>query len=343
MEQLDSLDLTLVAALQHAPRAPLTVLADVMETSASTVSRRLSRLLDDQLMRITSSVNWSLRGTGHPTVLWIDTRPELTRSVAAALADLPEAQSVYIVTGDSTIRCLLHPPADGTVAGFVLDVIPQIPGVERISSNGILASSARSADWMVPGVLDADQVALLAEARAPGGAETPPQLRPTELGVVDLLVGNGRATAVQIAEELGITRVTAARALESVLGSGLVRPRIDIEPRHLGYPVEVFAQISCAPSAIADLVVELGKHPNVRTAAMTAGSVAVAVQANVASETALYEFVTADLGGIDGITDVRLSTNLVTVKRNWNAVLPDGRLVPSSELPPLAGDRASEG
>mgnify|MGYP001072834349 CR=1 FL=1 len=344
VQPLDALDISLVAALQHSPRASLNTLSDVLTISPSTVSRRLSRLIDDALIRVTASVSWSIRGSGHPSVLWVQVAPAQIRDAASALAELPEAQSVYIVTGEANIRCLLHPRADGDISELVLDVIPQIPGVERISSHGILASSSRSADWTVPGILSDGQIDLLGGRwDAAGSGEQEGQLRRTELGVVDQLVANGRITAVQIADELDITRVTAARALETMLSSGLVRPRIDVEPGLLGYPVEVFAQISCAPSAVADLVAVLGQHPNVRTASMTAGAVAVAVQANVANETALYEFVTEDLGKLEGISDVRLSTKLETVKRNWSSVRPDGRQVPAAAPPLLAGSPGAGG
>ena len=350
-EQVDSLDVALVAALQQAPRAPINALSAALEISASTVSRRLARLFDDRLLRITASISWSLRSTGHPTILWVQTAPDSTRQAASRIAELPQAQSVYIVSGETDLHCLLHPRAGGDISELVLDVIPAIPGVERIASNRILATSARSGDWKAPGVLTAAQVAFLEgeaiaataerdrsetdQAGVPSSSRT--ELRRTELRVADLLVGNGRITVMQAAEALDVTRATAARALETVLASGLVRPRVDVEPELLGFPVEVFAQIRCTPSATMRLVAELGAHPNVRFAAMTAGVASLVVQANMKGDTELYTFVTEGLGHATGITDVNLSTNLATVKHNWSIV--DGsRLFPMAGLPALSDE-----
>ncbi|WP_181276300.1 Lrp/AsnC family transcriptional regulator [Brevibacterium oceani] len=342
---MDPLDVALVAALQQAPRAPINTLSEVLETSASTVSRRLTRLFDDRLLRITASISWSLRQTGHPTILWVQTSPASTREVASRIAELPQAQSVYIVSGDTDIHCLLHPTAGGDIGELALDVIPHIPGVERIASHRILATSARSGDWKAPGVLSADQVAFLegeaiaatASLEAGHAEDRSRPLRRTELRVADLLADSGRITVMQAAEALDITRATAARALETVLASGLVRPRVDVEPELMGFPVEVFAQIRSTPSLTMNLVTELGAHPNVRFAAMTAGVASLVVQANMKGDSDLYTFVTEGLGNATGITDVSLSTNLATVKHNWNIV--DGsRLSPVAGLPSLSGE-----
>ena len=78
----DDADLDLVAALQIAPRAPLNTVAEILETSASTATRRLQRLQDLGLLRFICTVHWSLLTTGNPYAVWIRCRPGMISEVA---------------------------------------------------------------------------------------------------------------------------------------------------------------------------------------------------------------------------------------------------------------------
>lgn len=332
VEHIDDVDAALIAALQHAPRAPVGGLAEVLGASASTVSRRLAGLRGRGVMRVSASVSWSLRRTGHPVFAWISCEPGSVRTVAAALSALPGMQSVFVLAGSADIQCLAHPTQDMDAAALVLDVMPQIAGVARVESTLILATSTRSSEWRAPGLLTEAQTAQLpalrraSEPAAPAGGEGrgPHELRPIELRVANLLVQDGRMSVNDIAAALEVTRTTARRALEGVLTSGLVRPRVDVEPRFLGFPLGFSASIRSRPSALAELLEELAGNVHARMVAMTAGSSSLVVQGNVRDEAGLRSFISDDLGAHPGITDLSVSVVLQTVKRNWRPISPEG-------------------
>ncbi|WP_449488489.1 AsnC family transcriptional regulator [Streptomyces purpurascens] len=73
---LDDDDLDLVAALQRAPRAPLSLLAQALGVSASTVGRRLARLESHRLLRVIGQVDLSVSGEGTPWHVWVTAAPD---------------------------------------------------------------------------------------------------------------------------------------------------------------------------------------------------------------------------------------------------------------------------
>jgi DNA-binding Lrp family transcriptional regulator len=321
---LDRGDVALVAALQRAPRASLTALAEVLGAAPSTVSRRYARLVSQRLLHVSVSVPWALTSPRHPSVVWLRCRPGTSTRVGEAVAALPGVQSVFLVAGVSDLHVTMHPSADG-MARVLLEDIPAIDGVVSTDTGLVLGTASRAGDWAVTGVLDADQEEALHALAAASGERTGP-LRTAERELVRLLVADGRLGAGEAAQRLGVTRSTASRMLAAVVDSGYVRPRVDIEPALLGYPLGLFASIRSHPADAERTLTRLAEHPSVRFTALTTGHASLLVQAVARDENDARAFLTDELGSYEGIQSVSVSTLLRTVRRNWRTVDADGRL-----------------
>ncbi|WP_261166494.1 Lrp/AsnC family transcriptional regulator [Microbacterium sp. Marseille-Q6965] len=326
MTPLDRGDIALVAALQRAPRASLTALADVLGASASTISRRYARLVSERLLHVSVSVPWSLTSPRHPSVVWLRCRPGTSTRVAEAVAALPGVQSVFQVAGVADLHVTMHPGAGG-LPSVLLEDIPAIDGVASTSTCLVLGTASRAGDWSVTGVLDAEQDAALRRLGAVGEERSGP-IRPAERELIRLLVADGRLGVNDAAHRLGVTRATASRMIAAVVDSGCVRPRVDIEPALLGYPLGLFASIRSHPAEVEATLARLSRHPSVRFTALTTGHASLLVQAVARDESDARAFLTTELGSYEGIQSVSVSTLLRTVRRNWRTVDREGRLGP---------------
>ncbi|GAA4016393.1 Lrp/AsnC family transcriptional regulator [Streptomyces plumbiresistens] len=328
MDTLDDDDLDLVAALQYAPRAPLSLLAEVLGVSASTAGRRLTRLESDRLLRVIGQQAWSVSGEGNPWHVWVTAEPGRAAEVARRLADLPEASHVAVTAGQADVYCTVQPSRRDRTRDLLTRTIPATPGVRAARSELVLSSATKSDSWRLPR-LDPDQLRRLTEHAAQDEAVSSPgrhgTLTDDELRTLRLLAADGRMTAAQVSRELGIGQSTAYRTTQSLLQRGLVRPRVEIEPGLLGYALEVVIPLTVSPSAMRDVALALARHPSARYVSTTAGTSCVVHHGVFRDEDGLTEFLTRDLADLPGVTSFDVSVVLDALRRHW-LDREDGRL-----------------
>nr|WP_225953658.1 Lrp/AsnC ligand binding domain-containing protein [Kibdelosporangium phytohabitans] len=312
---MDDADLDMVAALQLAPRAPLNVVADVLGTSASTVSRRMHRLREDRLMRVISTVHWPLLLSGNPYVVWIRCEPGKVAAVAAAVQDVPEAQSILVTTGDADIHCTIYPLVGTDPRKLLTRTLPGIAGVASVQSHLVLRTARRAVSWRIDRLTKAQAAALAAYASpAAASLET---LTDPEFRTLRLLFDDGRISAADVARSLDVSRSTAYRLLQSVLDGGAARPRVEIEPAVLGYPITALLTFDVRPRHIPVALAALGAHRSGRLTVMTAGPASIIHHGVFRDEEDLASFITDDVGALDGVSGFAMSVALGVLRRQW--------------------------
>ncbi|MCP2163270.1 Lrp/AsnC family transcriptional regulator [Goodfellowiella coeruleoviolacea] len=319
MQQLDDADLDLVAALQLAPRAPLNTIAEVLGTSASTVGRRMQRLQESRLLRFISTVHWSLLTTGNPYVVWIKCEPGTTSGVAAAIQQVREAQSILITSGDADIYCTIYPLSGTDLRRLLTHTLPAIPGIASIQAHLVLRAARQAVAWHLNRLTDAQAAALREHVDA--DPNSPPDrvgpLTEAESNTLRLLFDDGRISAAQAARELDVSRSTAYRLIQSVLEQGAARPRVEIEPAVLGFPLTALITLDVQPRHIPTVLAALRAGPSGRFTVMTAGPAPITHHAVFRDEEHLSRFVTDDLGALPGIDGLNMSTALAVLRRQW--------------------------
>ncbi|MEU0388639.1 Lrp/AsnC family transcriptional regulator [Streptomyces chartreusis] len=327
---LDDDDLDLVAALQRAPRAPLSLLAQALGVSASTVGRRLARLESNRLLRVIGQVDLSVSGEGTPWHVWVAAAPGRAVDVARRLVELPEAAHVAVTAGQADVYCVVQPARRTEARDLLTRRIASLPGVRSTRTGLVLRADTKSDAWRLPR-LTRDQHRLLATYTAeeretdPGGTVRPVRPAGDELRALRLLAADGRMTAAQVSRELGIGQSTAYRVTQSLLQRGLVRPRVEIEPALLGYALEAVVALTVSPGGVREAVRTLARHPSARYVSTNAGTFSVVHQGVFRDEEELAEFLTRDLAELDGVISFDVSVVLQALRRHW-LDREDGRL-----------------
>lgn len=298
---------------------PLNVIADVLGSSATTVGRRLQQLQRRRLVRVISTVHWSLITSGNPYVVWIRCEPGRTEQVATALQAVPEAQSILITTGDADIHCTIYPLRGTDSRRLLSRDLPSIPGVASLHSELVLRPVRQGIDWRI-GRLSTEQASALSQHGLPGTDSEPrtvPPLSTTEFDVLRLLFDDGRISAAQVARELGLSRSTAYRVIQSLLDGGAARPRVEVEPAAVGFPVTALCAVKVQPQHIPSALDALSRHPSGRFTVMVAGSSALIHHGVFRGEDDLASFVTDELGALPGVRETAMSIALGVLRRQW--------------------------
>ncbi|WP_409185235.1 Lrp/AsnC family transcriptional regulator [Amycolatopsis sp. VS8301801F10] len=312
---LDGIDLDLVAALQHAPRAPFDVLARVLDSSARTVGRRYGRMLDDGLLRVICEVDWSLLAEGPPAHVWLGTEPGRAREVAEALVRRDDTTHVALAAGRGEVYAVVHGMTRAAAARALVDEIPAMPGIRSVRTESALRRLTSSAAWRLRRLTREQEEMLAGTAVEESGAE----LGPLEREVAAVLRDDARTPYSDVARVLDISESRARRVATAMFGSGLLRPRVEIEPGKLGYRVEAVIGISCPPSATARLGAAIAAHPTTRYLALTAASSTFVYDGVFRGEADLADFVSGGFPGSDDVTAVECTLQLEVLKRYWRA------------------------
>lgn len=328
---LDELDLELVAALQEAPRAPISALAEAVDSSPSTVGRRLQRLHAERVLRVIGQLDWTLISDTHPRHVWITTAPGHLQDVARRLAELPEAQYVAMATGRADVYCTVTPLRREVVKDLLTSRIPSVPGVVATQSDLVVRPFGRAEAWRVQRLTD-DQRAVLAQHRVEGRESTPSQaFSEQEREALRLLHADARLTSSELARTLGVSQSTAHRLITDLLERQVVRPRVEVEPALLGFPLEVALSLSTEPGATDAVGEALSRHPSARYVSMVAGKATVNHQGVFRSEEHLADFLSGELAELPGIRSVEVSVMLDVLRRYW--IARSGHRLGESDLP----------
>ncbi|MCD2109248.1 Lrp/AsnC family transcriptional regulator [Rhodococcus erythropolis] len=302
----DDTELDLVAALQIAPRVPISALAEILEQPSTTVNRHFNRLKTNKVIRIVGRVAWPLIASGTPVQVWLRCVPGMTRSVAEELKQFREVQYLMITMGNADIYADVYPLIGTDMAELITSRIPSLSGIASVQSQLVLRSSKVGQSWRLHRLRD-DQMAALeahADAVTEPAFKSIDELTNLEISTLQKLSADARASAADIARETEMSYSTAYRTIQTLLRTGAVAPRLEIEPAAVGFTLSAVVSMQIDASCIPRAMQTLTAHPASRMVTMVAGDTSVICTGVFADHVALASFITDDLGAIDGIRSV---------------------------------------
>lgn len=316
---LDDIDLDIVAALHISPRVPSAALGEVLGVPTSTVSRRLAVLQEERLIRVVGRYAWELITSSNPFELWIRSAPGHTRAVLSELRRIPDLQLIMHVSGPAELYANLFPLQNSDHEELLAVRIPSIPGVQAIDSRMILKSPKVGQSWRVSR-LSHDQMEALEKHGVPADREPfsdLESLNATEFETMRALGSNGRISAAELARTLNVSPSTAARLIKTILRTGAITPRVEIQPSLVGYPLNAVLSLDVAPSAVQDTLATLTSHSSVRLLSLVTGTAPISVVGAFEGPGSLAKFVQDDVGSLPGVRSVASVAGLRLERRYW--------------------------
>ncbi len=128
---MDELDRKIIALLQLDGRASNAKIAREVGVSEGTVRRRLRKLLDDDVVRVTAVPNLEKLGFSTTALIGLKTGPGKSDLVAESLIDLPEAHYVAVTTGAFDVFVWAGLESAESLGQFLHTRIGPIDGVQR--------------------------------------------------------------------------------------------------------------------------------------------------------------------------------------------------------------------
>ncbi len=128
---MDELDRRIIELLQLDGRASNAKIARELGSGEATVRRRLNRLIQDDIVRITAVPNLEKLGYGTTALIGVKTSPGKSDAVAEALAALGEVQYVAVTTGSYDLFIWLAVESAERLGNLLHTRIGVIDGVQN--------------------------------------------------------------------------------------------------------------------------------------------------------------------------------------------------------------------
>ena len=312
-ERLGVLDQQIVAALQVNGRATWREIARLVGSSESTVARRAQALISSGAVRCTVIMDPIKCGLGYPVLLQFRCEPAKGRQVALTLAARPDVRFVTVVTGPFDVVAELVVPSKRHLAHFLFEELGQIDGVSHTSTETVLRNFKTAYDWSRN--LLGTNVAGESAPQHEGLQSKQVDLDDLDRQLCERLRADGRSGFPQLALELDITESMARRRVEALMTAGALQPITLVDPRLLGYDIELMIWLQVEPTRLEEAAVALAARPEVRYLSATTGYSDLVGEVILRSQDELYTFRIQTLGAMSEIRSVDMALELQTLKR----------------------------
>jgi DNA-binding Lrp family transcriptional regulator len=336
--ELSEEDLALIQVLQSSPRLGWADAAKVLGVHPTTLAARWERLAAGGAAWTTAHL------VGDPQQMLlafvaVDCEMHRRDTVMAQLAAVPE---IITVEEAASNRDLMLTVITRSLEEFSANVVSRLKTIEGLTKyqTALCTRLHTSADSWRLNVLSRAQLATLRTLTQDPNRAAPAvgQLPQSHLDLLPYLARDGRATAAEIARDLGRHPATVQRQLNRVLASGLLSFRCEMAQRYSSFPVTCQWFVNVPAGQHEAAAADIRTISNVRLSASTTGPTNFVIIMWLHS---LADVMTAELTlqqKVPGIDLVESVVMLRTVKRvgwllNEDTTASGAVVVQSAALP----------
>ncbi|MFC9932190.1 Lrp/AsnC family transcriptional regulator [Streptomyces sp. NPDC127190] len=319
---LDDIDRGLIHALRIAGRAPFSAIADVLDVSAQTISRRYRRLCADAGLRVVGLAEPE-RSDRTQWLLRLTTGPRAAQDVADALARRADTSWVKLASGGTEIVAIVHTSTAAGADGhaLLLHDIPRTAGITAVSAHCVLHTylggpTAWSGHQQA---LDATQqrrlrTAVAEAAPVTAAPEVRADLSDADSDLLAALQHDGRASLSSLAAATGWSPATVARRLEQLRAHGQLFFDVELDSTLLGVTTQALLWMAVAPAHLDHVARTLARHPELAYVAAVTGPHNLTAHALCPDPAGLHRYLTERLGTLKAITTLETAPVLRTIK-----------------------------
>lgn len=327
---LTEFELSLVTALQFAPRAPFALLGQVLGCSDRTAARRWDDLQERGV--VWPRAEWHGAGTDTlvSALISVDTAGRDDYELFAEVAEMPEVLTIEKTLHGADAILLVRALSVHDLGVRVLPAIRTVPGVVATRTVLVTRVLFTSLDWRF-GALTPRQVEQL--ERASKRAKHRPTVRERDMAVIHEVLRKPRARVSDIARATGVGNDAVTAIIEGARRSGALKMGVEVDTRLLGYEAECLFTLRMNPDDIHTLKRMLHGLGLLRFLVTTAGvvNVMLGIFIRTMEDVALVdEVIRSTVRGVDVVsTQITFGT---TKRGGWIQV--DHGFAPERFVPP---------
>ncbi|MEV2213438.1 Lrp/AsnC family transcriptional regulator [Streptomyces sp. NPDC050997] len=270
--ELDELDRGVVHALQIHPRAPWTLVGEVLGVNPVTAARRWHRLEEAGLAWVTAYPRLSNSRIVVTGVVEVDTEPGVAEDVAQALAVDPAVANIKLTAGGRDLVAAVQARSLDELARITTLLFQRTPGVRATRTHVSTGVPTEGSRWRLRSLDDAQSARVEAALPPPGRPAPAAEARLDDLDarLLELLSADGRMSLRDLSTETDTSLTTVRRRMQSLLASRLSL-RCDLARPLSGWPLSAVYFASVPGQYVEETSRVLAGVREVRSCAITAG------------------------------------------------------------------------
>ena len=317
--ELDKIDLIMIQELARDGRIPIVHLATKTGISQRAASARLKRIIDERIIKVVAvpALPFSKRNIRVTLGFNIKSGHDIHK-VTEKLASYPNFRSVALATGPYDIVTWAFFSSLEALSAFLRYEIGKIPG---ITGNETLIHMETVKNVLSYPISEASPYKYepVHQKTAVKKRYVPDKL---DMSIIEELQNDGRIPVVELAQKLGVSRVSAAKRMQRLLSEGITEVIAVTEPGSLGYEMTAMIGIKVYPGMVDEVAHKLASFNSVHFVAITLGHYDVLLGVHFSEIPALSGFIRDGLGKISAIAKTENMIYLDIIKSPWHASAP---------------------
>ena len=286
---LDNLSYQILKALSKDGRYSYTKLAKELKTKVSTVSTKVSRMLEEGLISIQAVPNPYKIGYKFQVVIALNVELGQIDTVCQALMDNSNVSSIATMFGRFNILVFAEFPTIDMLFTIVREVLPNIEGVNRIDTFFVSERKKSYEKLFSPEAL----------------AGPPVSIDKLDEQLIYELRKNGRANLAQLAAKYSTSTASVTRRVAALIKKNVIK--ITVVPDHTkmpGYGAVAYLAIQAEPRKVEEICAYLSTFPEIHSILTLINRYNILAIIVMQNYEALYKFITEKISMIDSVVDV---------------------------------------
>lgn len=128
---LDKLDISILAHLEEDGRKSFSDIAEDLNVSLSTISNRVKRLIEDEILVVHGFLDPLEVGFNVPAYILISVHPALIESASEEIAEFPEVLSLTMLAGEYGLAAEVHCRDTNHLTNLLVHRLQRVEGVRE--------------------------------------------------------------------------------------------------------------------------------------------------------------------------------------------------------------------
>ncbi|MEW6142335.1 MAG: Lrp/AsnC family transcriptional regulator [Chloroflexota bacterium] len=287
---LDATDLELIRLLQHDGRQSSQMLGRQLGVHASTIQRRIKRMVDEGILEILAAIEPARAGLHVGAAIGLRIEPGKVSQVIVSLTAVPNVAFLSTTTGRFDAMVFAAFRDENDLSEFVEKRIDTLSGVREHEAFVFLnIAKGRRIQY------------------APNNGSVDSKL-------ITLLQKDGRQSATILSRKLGISAAQVRRRIRHLTRDGTIRIVAVVNIAKIGMRLIAITGLQIVPGKSIQVQQELAESPYIKFVAGTTGRFDVITWARFDSIEELSQFIEHDLSTINGVRSSETSMCLCVTK-----------------------------
>jgi len=315
---VDELDHRILHALRLDGRVAFSRIAEVLDVSTQTVTRRYRRLSSEMALRVVGVVN-PQRTYREQWILRLTASPGAAQRVAQSLARRDDTTWVRRMSGGNEI-CFVTITSSAAHHSLLFREIPSAASITEVSAHRLLHTYLGGPTaWRghTAALTEGQQKQLrqaLDAADGTDGREGLASLTRADWRLLTTLQRDGRVSYADLAAQTGLSPSTVTRRLAALQADAILSFDVEIGPEAYGITTQVLLWISVAPAHLNRVAAILITHWQIAFLAATTGPTNLVALVLCRTPAELHDYLANGLSALDAIRVLETSPVQETLK-----------------------------